>query len=703
MFGLAIQVIQRRWLLSISLVLMIVLTLLNTTATLGLISYVSTIHARDVRLNIDKDSYYVTEPIAKSDIEEVNSRANIFGFSAFWQAYGFERTQNRLVEKSFTFLPIKVIAYAPSWRLPLVKGALPKAPRDVLINGYFSSAYGVGIDDVITLAGYDQLSTYRVCGILNDSHYETSQIGQQRIFVYSVSEVEKDGTAFDLKQQNSAGGSLLEAFMQRYDKPLMAEYLSDGYFRSLKLRQLILPLVIALCMWLIQLILIIYIIFVVLKHLVINYPHSMVFQGRWRFDHLDVYLNYFMLLLLLAFLISSFILRPYLMNLTAASELDINQISSVRLMIIHGLGLGFWMNVMVIINAVVQRFFVSLRNHKNLYRSNKLPQPKPYSMLSRIGGIVFVNSMIALLLIISIEVGNWSEALVQNPSLWGFAKDKVALNVNADSREADSSETEVGYTYNPIVIDGASLLYAKGVVSEEGFEPFDIQLISGRLPVYPNEIVVGRGLVDDKEDLGERLRFYDGHGQLRIGVIVGIAHATFDNGRILGYLAPSDKTFIFHEGKGDYAIDYTVSVKRQFGYIFELARGLIIPLISSMVILGIGVLILFYTTATTVVTPYRRLIKILGMGSLRINGFVFIWSLSVGLIAFILANVFWQYLLLPIVNHQSIDFGLEIASLTKVSLERIWSLVLLVIINMTIGFVYFSYEGKLSGNGFLER
>lgn len=696
MFELALQVMRRRWLLSLGIVGMMVLTLLNTAATLGLISYVGTGYSKSLEENLYKASYYHPGSLPREVIESLVSEIDLYGFTPYWQSYGFSRIYQREAEESFTFLPIKVVTYAPSWRLPLVSGNLPQKGRDLLINQYMADTYGLRVGDTLSFAGYGRLNSFEICGVLSDSHYETRHMDQQRVFAGDLgSDNPPTGIAFDLRESEEER-KLLNAFEMLKGKPLVTEYYTVKWFRSMQLRPQLMTLAIALSVWLIQLVMIVYLVSQVLRQLVQSHPHSMSLQRHMRLDYLDVYLNYFMLLLGLAFLVSAIVLRPYLLNLSVALDLDIDSLSSWRLLVIHGIGLGFWMNILVLINAVLQRLFVRNRDRLNWYELHRIRRRQPMMLISRLGGIITINTLIALLLLISFESSHIADDLLAHPSIWGFPDQKVNINV---MQRSDIP----GYAFHPIVIEGPELVYAKGVATSHGLADFDIQLISGRLPKDPSEIVVGMGLVDEATDLGERLRFYAPEGKVYEATIVGIGNALFEEGNILGYISKEPSTFLFESEASTYQIDYRKSVKRHYAHVVESVKGFIVPLISSMVLMGFGILLVFHGNLNTVLLPYRRIFRVLQPTWIPGLFVSFVSSVIVSVSCFLLAYTTWHYGILPAVNHITVDLGLDLISMKSYSGISWLGAFVLILVNTMIGFVYVSNESKLWGNGFLDR
>lgn len=697
MFELALQVIRRRWLLSASVVFLMVLTLLNTTATLGLASYVVTGYTRAIDQKIYKASFYHPGTLPEAVVESRIEAVNLYGFSPYWQAYGFSRQFAREAGPSFTFLPLKVVTYAPSWRLPLVAGSLPKRPTDLLVNQYFASAYGFELGDSVAFGGYGKLATYQVVGILADAQYETRHMDHQRVFVGGLSPLDQfTGMAFDIKASDHKVQALLEDYSSQYGRPFVAEYYSVDHFKLLQKRPQFLTLAISLFMWFVQFLLIVYLILVVMRQLVRSYPHSMAIQGRTRLDHLDVYLNYFMLLLGLAFVASVLVLRPYLLNLTAALELDISALGGWRLFLIHGIGLGFWMNVMVVINAFIQRVYVKQRESKHWYEERFDTKPVPLKLLGGVMGLFTVNLLLAVLLLVSFEATRISSELLKHPSIWGFPNQTVSLNV-------DKSEAHEAYGFHPIVIEGASPIYATGVSSPSGMEAFDIQLVSGRMPRHESEVVVGLGLVDEPEDLGERIRFYSPDGVAHEAVIVGIGIAAFSEGKLLGYLSPYEPTFLYDGGQGPFVVDYKRSVPRHYAHVAESVAGFIVPLVSSMMILGLGVLVVFYGGLDMILHPYRKAYKILRGSWLGTMVMVAGFALVMSALCLLVGLGLWELALMPAVNHFTTPLGIDLAHLTR-GMANLWRVgALLALVNGVIGAIYLASDTKLWGNGFLDR
>ncbi len=678
---MAFQVIRKRWLLSILIFAIMVLTLINTTAALGLLMSLGDERQQQI-VNDDRDELFYTPELTSEAKGWLESQKNwrILGVTPYWQGYGISLNRD-----DFTFYPSKVVEYGPSWHLVMVSGRKPIGPNEMMINTAVAAAMAIEVGDQITVSGYDRKTPFTVVGIIEDPLYRVRPLSHTRFFVSELTSEESQGVALAISFKDGVNHEALSsAFQTKFGKPFLAEKLSVEKELRMKLEGIAMVFIVALMIWLVQFLLIILIMAQVMYYLVTAYPGSQIASRSTRFDHLDVYLNYSMLLILAAFVVSSFVVGAYIEMLSSGTLETVVPVTGLELATIHLMSLGFWMTVFVLINWILQRFFrIKPRGKapsKQGLRSQKRLVDRAYEKLffKRLLFILIANTLVGFLLIVSIESGAWSQHLATVPSLWGFPNTPVSLNSTI------TSDRE-GFSFESVVLEGPNSQEARAVISESGFEKFGIVLVAGRLPKWTNEIIVGVGLANEGYGVGSTLRFYDKSGW-HSGLVVGIGNALFDKGRIFGYCKAAEKTFVFGVETDDEIIDFSAHVKRHFLLLRSNLAAYMLSFTNSVLLIGILTVGIFYAHIESLLLVLRRHILVLRISWLKTTFGLIVFASCMSALSFALARLFWQLVPSALFESISLKLGLVPSSIMSWAPESLAVLPILFVLNFVLAF-----------------
>lgn len=603
------------------------------------------------------------------------------GLTPFWQGYGI--TLNR---DDFTFYPTKVVEYNSSWRVALASGKIPTQPNEMMINSDAAGALAIELDDQLTVSGYGQKQTFHVVGIFQDPVFGSGSEVHTRFFVSKIAPGQRHGFSFATNASGAVPGELLStAYQMKFNVPLLAEKVTGEDAKLSYLSPANLPSIAAVMIWSIEFLFILLMITRVMYHLVMAYPGSQIVSRSARFDHLDVYLNYSMLLILAAFFASSLVIGGYFEGVNVGAWDTMAKISGGELATIHLMSLGFWMTVFVIINWVLQRRFLNkrrvkapsklnLRSHKRLIdRSHERP------VLKRILFILIANTLVGFLLTISLESDTWSRYLATIPSLWGFPNAPVSLNVTADL------ENE-GFSFDSVIMEGAPPEDVRAVICESGFERFGIVLVAGRLPKWPNELIVGAGLANEGYGVGSTLRFYDQSGW-HSGLVVGIGNALFDHGRIFGYIKASQKTFIFASKQDHGWIDFDAHAKDQLLSMPSNLAAYLTFFINCVFVIGVLTIGIFYTHAEPLLMVFRRHISVLHLSWLRITIALMGYGFALSCICFVAARLLWRAIPNVLLESIALEMGIVTSSMITWSPDSFLVVPILFVINFPLAYL----------------
>ncbi|MCK8059896.1 MULTISPECIES: hypothetical protein [unclassified Fusibacter] len=684
MWGLIAQLAKKRWGISMMVVLVMVLMLLISTATIGLLTHLQIAVGEIGREVGYEETYYLPGPTGETvEFVKASDYKNLSPISRYWQVWGVEHKSEQ-VEPAY----LKVLEYDPEWYLVPLAGEIPHTSDEIMVSSVFLLRHELVIGDKVRLLGDGIDKEVRIVSSFEDAHYDMAIEFYSRIFIGGALSDKADGVAFDIGySKETPRDEFLEAYKVAFYKPLFAEIQTSELIDYYTLDPIEKPILFAVGMWMVLYFIVATLLAMVLKHFVHKAPLTVYAQGRWSSDYLTIYSVYFAMLLLCAYLMSALVVNEFASYTTKSFVLLENYVGQSGFQVAHLISLGIMLCLVIFIGSVFRVYALS--------RVKKYGEKGAFGLVSQgtnhaiygLMAIVLVNALIVVMMFVRFTSIPYAEYLVDDPAFGGFPGGVVSIDVNGEDLGNQMD-------YAPVLIhNDDSDEYVIGVGVSESMQDLGLYLVDGRLAEWDDEVVVGYSFYLEGVRLGSMMSFSDDSGEHE-GLVVGIANSFFNKGKVIWYLNEDASGLVLSPVPGAPQLDYSQLTHNRHELLGRSENRYLTQTLAHMILLAVFMLGFCYLQLSEGLTSVFRLIRTAKLS----NGIILLSFLLMLLLLTGLSIVAVNYMLVPLLSSFVAKLvgpiGIDISSVVNWKLDVKSYLWHLIGINglFTVGFVYRKYR-----------
>lgn len=549
MFQLIFQIFKRRMWLSVLLVFIFAMTILNTSATIGL----SGLMLRDVWSTMSEYVYAETVYLPGVDRGDLHIFASFEApekspISPYAQYYGYED------KGQFTYAEIRFVVWDEHWKIPLLTGQYPKDDQEVVVTFKFADDNGLRVGDQIKWVGQKKTLDVRVVGLTRDLHFDSYYITPTRGFVGGLSPEAVDGHTFSVNYSKAKSRQvLLNHYDQVYGHAPYAEWWTSEVLNYSILGASVMPVTMALILWLLMLLLLVLILYLTLLNIIKMAPYEVMSSYSSCQIYLTVYVNYIVMCCFLAMGLVAMFSGVYYEGM---KQLVSDSVSIITLTNIAGMHLmSFAIMIMIIVGiSSLVNWQVVARHKRQVSFLERKSANQSKGILYGVMGVFLANVVLLSMMVLATQGIGALNAFFVKPSLWGYVEGTSYANVKGFDEE--------GFSHRPAAIYFDEPVYVKNLVVKGKMSQIGLKLIEGRYAKWPNEVVVGSKLAAMGATEGANIIIMTEEGQ-KPYLVVGVADVMHNKGLMIWSIGEGIQDFLFWNTEGSPRVNFPAFVKDQ--------------------------------------------------------------------------------------------------------------------------------------------